>query len=189
MSSYLWRYYLENDGERFQRLFQGAQSNPSSSIRGSAQKSGPGLTTPTGSLNLTSNTTTASLSMRYWPGLSPPENFVVTSKALKDLDSMGRTVLHLACTEPGRLPFVTALLSHPLVDLSVPDLESGWTALHRALYHGNISVVREIVSSRNTSCHNLLKLKDHAGDSPWEGRDISPLLVYCNRFQQHTLIV
>ena len=178
MSCYLWRYYLENDCERFQRLLQGAQSNSSFSNRGPVQKSGQ----PTGSSNLTTvasiATTTASLSVRHRPGPSPPENVVVTSKTLKDLDSMGRAVLHLACTEPDRLPFVTTLLSHPLIDLSVPDLESGWTALHRALYHGNISAAREIVSSRNAGCHNLLKLKDHAGDSPWEGKDTPPRLAH-----------
>ena len=119
--------------------------------------------------------------MLFRSGPPPPEN-VVTGKTLKDLDSMGRAVLHLACTEPDRLPFVTALLSHPLIDLSVPDLESGWTALHRALYHGNISAAREIVSSRNAGCHNLLKLKDHAGDSPWEGKDTPPRLAHCNLF-------
>jgi hypothetical protein len=167
MSSYLWRYYLENDVERFQRLLQGSQSNPHiSTHRGSAHK--PGLTTPTGSFKSPS----AGLARKHRPG-SPPANVILTSKMLKELDPMGRTVLHLACTEPGRLPFVTALLSHPLTDPSVADIESGWTALHRALYHGNISAARVIMSLCPASW-NLLKLKDHAGDSPWEGNLIAP---------------
>ncbi|KAF8537762.1 regulator of chromosome condensation 1/beta-lactamase-inhibitor protein II [Trichophaea hybrida] len=161
MSSYLWRYYLENDVERFQRLLQGSQSNPHTSAhRGSTHK--PALTTPTGSFKSSS----VGLAVKHRPG-SPSVNATLTSKMLKELDSMGRTVLHLACTEPDRLPFVTALLSHPLMDPSVVDLESGWTALHRALYHGNISTAREIMSSCPAN-YNLLKSKDHAGDSPWE---------------------
>lgn len=79
---------------------------------------------------------------------------------------MGRNVLHLACSDPDRLMFVKALLSNPLTDPSIPDAESGWTAMHRALYHGNISAVRVIL--QNPSNWGFVKIKDHAGDSPFE---------------------
>ncbi|CAE6451855.1 unnamed protein product [Rhizoctonia solani] len=57
-------------------------------------------------------------------------------------DANGRTVLHLACTDlaPIALEFVRALLTLPLgqIDVNAQDTESGWTALHRALYAGNL---------------------------------------------------
>ncbi|KAF8521208.1 hypothetical protein BU17DRAFT_88097 [Hysterangium stoloniferum] len=56
-------------------------------------------------------------------------------------DSLGRTVLHVACsvTEPYALSYVRLLLAHPGINVNVQDVESRWTALHRALYVGNVS--------------------------------------------------
>ncbi|KAJ1306442.1 hypothetical protein OPQ81_007445 [Rhizoctonia solani] len=58
-------------------------------------------------------------------------------------DPLGRTVLHLACADlaPIALEFVRALLALPSsqIDVNAQDTESGWTALHRALYAGNLS--------------------------------------------------
>ncbi|RPB00607.1 hypothetical protein L873DRAFT_1680174 [Choiromyces venosus 120613-1] len=160
MSSYLWRYYLENDVGKFQRLL--ANSASSSYSRGVGGSSAVGLTThsPASSKQCQSINNGKSR-----PG-SPPVNIVLTKQSLRELDSFGRTILHLACSTPdsGGLPFVEALLSHSLTDPCIQDLESGWTALHRALYHGNISAARVILS------HNIsaVKIKDHAGDSPFE---------------------
>ena len=57
-------------------------------------------------------------------------------------DQLGRTVLHLACTvsvdEPAALEYVKLLLTHPRINPNLPDTESRWTPLHRALYAGNI---------------------------------------------------
>lgn len=160
MSSYLWRYYLENDVGKFQRLLAGSGS--SSYSRGTGGSSAAGLTTnsPASSRQYES----ASYGEPR-PG-SPSANIVLTKQSLKELDTFGRTILHLACSTPdgGGLPFVEALLSHSLTDPCVQDLESGWTALHRALYHGNISAARAILSNNISS----VKIKDHAGDSPFE---------------------
>jgi alpha-tubulin suppressor-like RCC1 family protein len=163
MSSNLWRYYLENDVERFQRLLSGA----SLSHRGQAQKSSgsAGLTTPTGSYKTPSHIHHANREKNKHDGT---QNTQLTAKQLRDMDLLGRTVLHRACTDQGRLEFVIALLQHPQIDPAITDLESGWTALHRALYHGNISAAREIMSAAPGNW-SLVKLKDHAGDSPWEG--------------------
>lgn len=55
-------------------------------------------------------------------------------------DSQGRTVLHLAASssEPSATEYIRLLLTHPDIDVNLKDKESHWTALHRALYHGNI---------------------------------------------------
>ena len=56
-------------------------------------------------------------------------------------DWLGRTVLHLACAsiEPSSLEYLRLLLAHPAVNVNLQDTESHWTALHRALFHGNIA--------------------------------------------------
>ena len=53
-------------------------------------------------------------------------------------DYLGRTVLHLAVMEKESwaLDWVELLLKVPGIQVNLPDLESGWTALHRALYSG-----------------------------------------------------
>lgn len=55
-------------------------------------------------------------------------------------DPLGRTALHLiASSEEGAsIDFLHALLAHPSTNPNVQDLENGWTALHRALYLGNL---------------------------------------------------
>ncbi|QRW02520.1 The BTB (BR-C, ttk and bab)/POZ (Pox virus and Zinc finger) domain [Ceratobasidium sp. AG-Ba] len=57
-------------------------------------------------------------------------------------DALGRTVLHLACADvaPVALEFTRALVGLPSaqLDVNAQDTESGWTALHRALYAGNL---------------------------------------------------
>ncbi|KAG0640800.1 hypothetical protein HOY80DRAFT_884178 [Tuber brumale] len=160
MSSYLWRYYLENDVGKFQRLLAGSAS--SSYSRGASGSSAAGLTTNSPAL---SKQYQPSNNGKPRPG-SPPTNIVITKQSLKGLDAFGRTILHLASStsDSGGLPFVEALLIHPLTDPCIQDLESGWTALHRALYHGNISAARAILSNNLST----VKVKDHAGDSPFE---------------------
>lgn len=54
-------------------------------------------------------------------------------------DWLGRTALHLACAEPAAVEYTRMLLSHAAVDPNIPDVESRWTSLHRALYAGNIA--------------------------------------------------
>lgn len=55
-------------------------------------------------------------------------------------DHYGRTVLHLLCAsdDPVATEYLQLLLTHPSVNINLQDEESGWTALHRALYAGHI---------------------------------------------------
>lgn len=81
-------------------------------------------------------------------------------------DFLGRTLLHLIASSasPKASTFAEALLQLPL-DLRVQDLESGWTPLHRALYHGNIRTAQAILAK---GAHDLIKIKDREGNSPFE---------------------
>lgn len=65
-------------------------------------------------------------------------------------DWLGRSVLHLACAsaEPAAIEYVKLLLSHPAINVNLCDLESHWTALHRALYNGNLSAAYVLPLSR-----------------------------------------
>ncbi|KAI0057376.1 hypothetical protein BV25DRAFT_1973088 [Artomyces pyxidatus] len=67
-------------------------------------------------------------------------------------DTLGRTVLHLACaaTDPAALEYVRMLLANPGIDVNVRDKESRWTALHRALYHGNLAAAILLLQRSDT---------------------------------------
>ncbi|KAI1178294.1 hypothetical protein F4777DRAFT_111756 [Nemania sp. FL0916] len=98
-------------------------------------------------------------------------------------DYCGLTLLLRAAssTSPSAVAFVQALLDHPSIDIHVQDPESGWNALHRALYNGNISVARLLLAKERrdltesfgpgtvtTKTGQLIKTKDHEGNSPFD---------------------
>jgi len=96
-------------------------------------------------------------------------------------DHAGLTILHRAVssTSTNAIKFAVALIEHPMIDLYIQDLESGWTALHRALYFGNITIARAIMardrrdsaglgSTLNRSGASVIKVKDHEGNSPFD---------------------
>lgn len=94
-------------------------------------------------------------------------------------DASGLTLLHHAASSTAgtAIGFVTALVEHPLIDLYVQDVESGWTALHRAFYHGNVGIARLMLERDvgdalgRTTGHvhqsvGLVKVKDKEGHGP-----------------------
>lgn len=52
-------------------------------------------------------------------------------------DEFGRTALHLAASL-GKKAILEWLLENKNADLTVKDKESGWTALHRSVFYGQI---------------------------------------------------
>lgn len=79
----------------------------------------------------------------------------------------------------GEIEFGLALIEHPAIDLYAQDTENGWTALHRALYFGNITLARAIIekdcqnpsgleSSAQRGPLSVIKVKDHEGNSPFD---------------------
>ena len=91
-------------------------------------------------------------------------------------DGSGNTLLHYVAssTKTTAHRFALALCQVPLVDLYVQDEESGWTALHRALYFGNVTIARILMDRdlRDATGHGhaggLIKIKDHEGNSPFD---------------------
>jgi ankyrin repeat protein len=56
-------------------------------------------------------------------------------------------VLHLAASSmtPQSYSFFSTLLRNPNISVNLQDYESGYTALHRALYVGNIVAARDLI--------------------------------------------
>lgn len=56
-------------------------------------------------------------------------------------DMFGRSALHMAAS-CGKVDIVEWLLEEKGGDLTQKDAESGWTALHRAMFYGQLAVAR-----------------------------------------------
>ncbi|KAI0032970.1 hypothetical protein K488DRAFT_8069, partial [Vararia minispora EC-137] len=79
-------------------------------------------------------------------------------------DALGRTALHLACAAPDALEYVRLLLAHPAVNVNVLDAESHWSALHRALYAGNVAVAILLLQRPDTDT----SIADLEGNTPFD---------------------
>ncbi|KAG0320049.1 hypothetical protein BGZ99_004700 [Dissophora globulifera] len=92
----------------------------------------------------------ASLSSAHAPANKahslPPTALMLDDVNHKDLD--GRTPLHRAVAT-NDLDSVAALLRHPKLDVNAKDLESGWTALHRALYLGHLRIAMLLIQHKD----------------------------------------
>ncbi|KAI6098590.1 hypothetical protein F5141DRAFT_1146574 [Pisolithus sp. B1] len=108
-------FHLRNQ-QAFQRLLERDRSGPfgSAGPSTSAGKSSPG---------------------KLWSRKS-----IASTPEVNAFDDLGRTVLHLVCssTDASSTEYARMLLSHPNISVNLPDKENHWTALHRALYSGNI---------------------------------------------------
>ncbi|CED83705.1 Uncharacterized conserved protein, contains ankyrin and BTB/POZ domains [Phaffia rhodozyma] len=104
-----------------------------------------------GSSSSTLNWTGPSSGPKSWQPASVIHGALSSSSGRVDINSRdryGRTILHLVASSPQESTAVDYLKL--LLDLSpknglnvnLQDIESGWTALHRALYAGNLEVAR-----------------------------------------------
>lgn len=66
---------------------------------------------------------------------------------MKDRADLRYSVLHLAAASlaPTAYTFFSILLKHPHISVNLVDQESGYTALHRALFAGNIKAARDLL--------------------------------------------
>ncbi|KAB8224075.1 hypothetical protein BDV33DRAFT_165819 [Aspergillus novoparasiticus] len=191
MSSKLWEFFLRDDVDSFRRVLATA-----SYTSGSQRASGPGgsssfkIGSPVGIIASSG----LSLKSKKWSGTSPgspvpdrsntPRSGATLSREeLNARDQLGRTLLHLVAssTKPTATDFAVALLEAPFIDIYAQDWESGWTALHRALYAGNAAIAQALLirdvrdatdfsKSGNTSnaSGTLIKIKDREGYSPFD---------------------
>ena len=193
MSSYLWKFYLEDDVDTFQRLLVeaayvtgphapkgqlGSVSNAGSlaSSLGGGSASRPARARRPSKQHPTAKLKIAGSSCGPWASLT------LTRLDVNLRDRTGLTILHHAAssTAPSAMGFATALIDHPLCDIYLQDEENGWTAMHRALYFGNVTIARAILERdmRQVSDYvrigpalhagGIIRVKDHEGNSPFD---------------------
>ncbi|KAL6249141.1 hypothetical protein RBB50_004204 [Rhinocladiella similis] len=196
MSQNLWRYLLEDDVDTFRQYLANA-TVAAGAPRVFAAGQGGYTSLKVGSPGSLAISPKTPLKSRKSSGYTPSSasagkagGIIVTRAELNTKDNFGRTLLHHAASLQSEhaLPFVKALLQLPLIDLYSQDTESGWTALHRALYFGNVSVAQALMArdiqdatdyttnTARTHAGGLVKIKDHEGNSPFEvfGLTIAP---------------
>ncbi|KAI4247903.1 MAG: hypothetical protein L6R42_009473, partial [Xanthoria sp. 1 TBL-2021] len=110
-------------------------------------------------------------------GAKPLPLLELTRADVNIRDSSGRTLLHhvASSTNEDATNFAFALLDIPLLDLYAQDSENAWTALHRALYFGNIVIARALIDrdlkdavGGIQNAIGLIKIKDREGNSPFD---------------------
>ncbi|KAH6842775.1 hypothetical protein B0I37DRAFT_356812 [Chaetomium sp. MPI-CAGE-AT-0009] len=180
MTHLLWKHYWEDDVDRFRRLLApagpGTQNGPRNSGLAPGIAGSPGYGT----------SPRAATKSRKIPGFGTGPGSTrhghggLGRNEVNSRDQAGLTVLLRAAssTASNAISFVEALLEHPAIDIYVQDPESGWNALHRALYAGNVSIARLLLekeckdlTGHTASLHRvgqLIKTKDHEGFSPFD---------------------
>ncbi|KAL2888006.1 BTB domain-containingand ankyrin repeat protein [Ceratocystis lukuohia] len=170
MNVQLWKLFWDSDVEGFCRLLN----------LSAACASGPSGVFAAGK-DLHPSSATSPKSGKSRKGLGKSAALLLGKAELNIRDHAGLTLLLRAASsaEPRAIHFVQALLDHPAIDIYVQDPESGWNALHRALYAGNISIARLLLEKEQHNLRNsllgtggrvsrLIKTKDHEGNSPFD---------------------
>ncbi|KAI9650854.1 hypothetical protein NHQ30_000889 [Ciborinia camelliae] len=188
MSNLLWKYYLEDDVDKFRRLLANA-SHPSqhtSKGHGGGPAFSSSFGNKIGSVGGFGTSPKTFTKNRKVPGQvgsisgNKGQANALSRVELNSRDYAGLTVLHRAASSisTNAIIFATALIEHPSIDLYIQDTESGWTALHRALYFGNITIARAIIerdskdrAAGNTGARpdsSVIKVKDREGNTPFD---------------------
>lgn len=198
MSSKLWEFFVQDDVESFHRFLANA------TFAGPRAAGGPGGTAAAATVTSLSGKTGSPGSMidsspnpskqkkvyGFSPGTSAPErpafqkgNTALSRADVNARDHYGRTLLHHVASspKPTAASFARALLEIPFLDIYAQDWESGWTALHRALYTGNATIAQALMardmrdvtdfSKLGNTGHasgSLIKIKDREGYSPFD---------------------
>src|SRR5437763_6960680 len=144
MSAYLWQYFLQDDVDAFRRFVADATFSSSGSSRTAACSNiSHQISSPTAASSLPTSVPKSRKSLGpLQHGASSQEKkaqgrpVALTRADINSKDDIGRTLLHHAASscQPNALEFVNVLLGIPFLDIYAQDTESGWTALHRALY-------------------------------------------------------
>lgn len=183
MSTYLWKYYFENDVEKFRQVLAHATYNASANVArsGVAGRGGGSIATGSPGTSL-SKSPTLTYKIKKAHSVQEEEHVTITRTGVNWRDAHGVTLLHYiaSSTKESAPLFASALLEVPFLDLYMQDAESGWTSLHRALYFGNIDIARALLSrdTQDSVGYNqsggqyggggLIKIKDHEGKSAFD---------------------
>ncbi|CAG8981341.1 hypothetical protein HYALB_00005142, partial [Hymenoscyphus albidus] len=183
MSYLLWKYFHDDEIERFRKLLAHGHNNLPKNHGGGSAAVGLGLTgSPNGAYSTSprvvkNNRKASAQGGNAGKGANQPLNRSdVNSRDYAGITLLGRIA---SSKSEGAVEFGLALIEHPAIDLYAQDTENGWTALHRALYFGNITLARAIIekdsqnpsgleSSVQRGPLSVIKVKDHEGNSPFD---------------------
>ena len=188
MSVYLWKYYLEDDVDNFRRLLATANYSASAQTRahGSGGNTGLSVGSPGKGLSTSPNLRNKNKGSSEWENSSRSSKgaggVTLTRTDINSKDAHSVSLLHHVASSIAEdaLQYARALLDLPLLDIYAQDLESGWTALHRALYSGNVTIARALMSRdfQDAYTHTsfggahvaggIIKIKDREGNSPFD---------------------
>ena len=86
---------------------------------------------------------------------------LIISTTVLNRDELMKSVLHLSAgnTSQQGYTFFSILLRNPDIRVNLQDYESGYTALHRALFVGNIRAARDLLARHDID----LSVKDAEG--------------------------
>lgn len=187
MSCKLWQYFLQDDVESFRRLLAETSHAHGGKSGGNATTTQKSIGTVLGSSPGNNGTSKNRKFAGVQSGSPLPERFlhplVLTKADVNSRDRYGRTLLHLVASSENETAydFAVGLLEIPFLDIYAQDTESGWTALHRALYAGNVAIAHALmardikdatdystVSGGHHPSGGLIKIKDWEGNSPFD---------------------
>lgn len=185
MSS-LWRAWVDQDVDRFRRLLAPTGHNAQSASKAKSPHigSGAGAASSPGAFGTSPRTFPKTRKASgFGPGAAAGRagNTNFGRAEVNSRDHAGLTILLRAAASASEtaIAFVQVLLEHPAIDLHIQDPESGWNALHRALYAGNISIARLLLDKERAltgqiggapvaRAGRLIRTKDHEGLSPFD---------------------
>jgi alpha-tubulin suppressor-like RCC1 family protein len=213
MSNRLWGCFIQDDVEQFKRFLANATfvGPRAAGSTGGVSSTATILSSKAGSPGTMIASSPNAPRSKKNPGSSPatpvsdrsafPRKVSTLTRAdVNARDSHGRTLLHhvASSSKPTAPEFARALLQIPFIDIYVQDLESGWTALHRALYAGNATIALALMardtqdtmdfSKVGNSSHpsgGLIKIKDFEGYSPFDVFGSTIRLGNILRFSEH----
>jgi alpha-tubulin suppressor-like RCC1 family protein len=190
MSVNLWQFFLEDDVDSFRQYLANAtysataqRATTGGAAGNAAFKIGsPGAFATSPRTPVNSRKSSGYIQSTAGTSQSKSLNVVLTRADVNAKDGFGRTLLHHIASSRNEtaISFASALLELPFLDLYAQDAESGWTALHRALYFGNVSIAQALMlrdikdatdyTTAGSHAHagGLIKIKDHEGNSPFE---------------------
>ena len=190
MSYLLWKHWHEDDLDQFRYVLANAgyaaQHTPKTHIGGGGQAHSYGsFVGSPGGLGTSPKTVMKSRKVSGQAGNTSGTkgiNPVLGRGDINSRDYAGMTLLHRAAssTSKNATGFALALIEHPAIDLYAQDLENGWTALHRSLYFGNVTIARAIIErdrrdpkgpggiSASRAGSSVIKIKDREGNSPFD---------------------
>ncbi|KAF8864720.1 hypothetical protein BDZ45DRAFT_736844 [Acephala macrosclerotiorum] len=188
MSHLLWKYYYNEDVDKFRHLLSNGSNSAAHTRKGYGGAGGNSQGSVVGSpggFETSPRTAGKQRKVSGQPGNASGvkgTSTVLGRAEINSRDHAGLTILHRAAssTSDNATSFALALLEHPSIDLYVQDMENGWTALHRALYFGNITLARAIIekdtrdrtgqmgSAAQRPASSIIKVKDYEGNSPFD---------------------